>query len=174
MPIPEISRPMNDDELREMTKDESRFFIIGMLIPIRIGVGLFGSILEYRHYPPDTPKNDLFQLVMVKWEEMIWGVMSIPIEDKVYVEWIAKECGLRLTDGIPSIIDASEEKGLRFFPVTDSERIMTLEYIDPNHIGYTNDKKAINLLMTQEQNFIDQVYSGNLGPFDFKVLREDG
>ena len=60
MPEPEISRPMSDEELREMTKDESRIFILGMLVPPRIGVTLFGTILEYRHYPPGTSRNDLF------------------------------------------------------------------------------------------------------------------
>jgi len=57
MPVPEISRPMEDGELLEMTRDETKFFIIGMLMPIRIGVGLFGSLLEYRHYPPRNSKE---------------------------------------------------------------------------------------------------------------------
>ena len=173
MPVPEISRPLKEDELKEMTKDESRFFIIGMLMPTRIGVTLFGTLLEYRHYPPGTPKNDLFQLVMSNWEKMLWGIMSIPIEDKVYAEKIAEECGLRLTDGIPSVIDGNAPDGVIFFPVTDSERIMTLEYIDWSHIGYTNDEKAIKNLTTQEDILINRIYAGELGPVDFKVLREE-
>jgi hypothetical protein len=172
MPIPEISRPMEDGELREMTRDETKFFIIGMLMPIRIGVGLFGSLLEYRHYPPGTLKNDWFQLVLVNWEHMIWGIMSIPIKDKVLAERIAQECGLRLADGVPSVINPAEPEGVIFFPVTDSERILTLEYIDSSHIGYTNDQEAIENLTTQESILINRVYNGELGPVDFKVLRE--
>jgi len=176
MPIPEISRPMEDDELKEMTKDESRFFIIGMLMPPRIGVALFGSLLEYRHYSPMTPSNDLFQLVMLNWEGMFWGVISIPIEDRVYAERIAKECGLKLAEGIPSVIDGTDlsRSGFKFFPVTDSERILTLEYIDPSHIAYTNDQKAIENLITQESVLIERVYNGEIGPVDFKVLKEEG
>lgn len=173
MPIPEISRPMDDGELREMTRDETKFFIIGMLVPIRIGVGLFGSLLEYRHYPPRTLKNDWFQLVLVNWEHMIWGIMSIPIKDKVLAEEIAKECGLRLADGIPSVIDPTESEGAKFFPVTDSERILTLEYIESTHIAYTNDQDAIANLTLQETILIDRVYNGELGPVDFKVLKEE-
>jgi hypothetical protein len=171
MPVPEISRPMSLDELREMTKDESKFFIIGMLVPVRIGVTLFGSLLEYRHYPPDTPKNDLFQLVMSRWEKMLWGIMSIPIEDKVYAERTAKECGLRLSDGIPSTINPSDPDNWVFFPVTDSPRVMTLEYIS-DHIAYTNDQKAIENLIAQETILINRIYAGDLGPVDFKVLKE--
>ena len=173
MPVPEISREMEENELQEMTKDESRFFIIGMLMPIRIGAALFGSLLEYRHYPPMTPSNDLFQLVMLNWQGIFWGVISIPIEDRVYAERITKECGLKLAEGIPSVIDPTEEKGVIFFPVTDSERILTLEYIDPSHIAYTNDQEAIENLITQESILINRVYNGELGPVDFKVLREE-
>jgi len=174
MPVPEISRPMEDGELLEMTRDETKFFIIGMLMPIRIGVGLFGSLLEYRHYPPGTLRNDWFQLVLANWEHMIWGIMSIPIKDKVLAERIAQECGLKLANGIPSVIDGTDPKGVKFFPVTDSERILTLEYIDSSHIGYTNDQKAIENLTTQESVLIERVYNGEIGPVDFKVLREEG
>ena len=174
MPVPEISRPMDDDELLEMTRDETKYFIIGMLMPIRIGVALFGSLLEYRYYPPGTLKNDWFQLVMVNWEGMFWGIMSIPMKDKVLAERIAQECGLKLADGIPSVIDGTDPNGVRFFPVTDSERVMTLEYIDPSHIGYTNDMEAIENLTTQESILIERIYNGDLGPVDFKVLREEG
>ena len=98
--------------------------------------------------------------------------MSIPMKDKVLAERIAQECGLRLADGIPSVIDGTDPKGVKFFPVTDSERIMTLEYIETTHIGYTNDQKAIDKLTTQESILIDRIYNGELGPVDFKVLRE--
>jgi len=170
MTEPEISRPLASGELEEMTKDETKFFVIGMLHPGRIGFALFSTLLEYRHYPPDTLKNDLFQLVVLKWEEIYWGVISIPIWDKVFADRIAKETGLKFADGIPSMIGG---EGVKTFPVTDSERIVTIEYIS-GHIGYTNDKKAISNLMLQENLLINEVYKGNLGPFEFKVLKEGG
>jgi hypothetical protein len=70
------------------------------------------------------------------------------------------------------VINPAEPEGVIFFPVTDSERILTLEYIDSSHIGYTNDQEAIENLTTQESILINRVYGGELGPVDFKVLRE--
>jgi hypothetical protein len=111
-------------ELQKMTADQTRFFVVTMLT--RPGATAFSERLENTLYPPGTPKNELFQITIVRWPDDDpvpgdWCVLSFPIADRPAAEKIANECGLRFADGVPTILP-----GPLWFPMSGAN-VWTLE-----------------------------------------------
>lgn len=95
---------------------------IGMQKPRRPGVLLFFTMLEHVYFPPDTAKNSQFTLAYFEWSHGLWVVSSIPIKYKLHGKAIAKKCGIRIADGVPTepTLDSLERIVLNYFPINRS------------------------------------------------------
>ena len=116
-------REESNEAFQAFFEDPAYIHYIGMLLPPRPGVADTMQMLEFNHYRPNTPRNDLFQLRMVEWMEITWGIVSIPIAEKAFMEHIALVNSVRITDGVPTMF---ADGGMYRFPV-DNPRIFTLE-----------------------------------------------
>lgn len=85
-----------------LTNNKSKFYLI--VLAMRPNVSACIMDLEYTHYEPDTPKNDLFQLYKYHWQDMLWFIVEIPQADRHLAEAMAQKYHLRIVDGIPTII----------------------------------------------------------------------
>lgn len=89
------------------------------------------TTLEHAHYEPETARNALFTLRYLPWENMPWFIVSIPIEERAYMDRVAAAHGLRIADGVPTLLCS---EGTIHFPVSN-ERVFTLENV-PGHPVY--------------------------------------
>lgn len=137
-----------EDEKQFKEFMENEFFIhyVGMISPPRPGVHECTSMLEHKHYKPGTERNELFILRMMKWADFFWLIISIPIKEKMFMEEVANECGLRIANGVPTVFGPG---GIEKFPVSN-ERVFTLEN-KAGHPVYRNDP-AVNKAMQESEN----------------------
>jgi hypothetical protein len=112
-----------DEDLRVFIDDPHFIHYLGMLIPPRPGVADCISLLENTYFKPGTTRNDLFVMRIIEWEELTWVMVSIPISDKGLMEKAAQVSGLRVADGVPTMLQGG---GVSHFPVSN-ERVFTLE-----------------------------------------------
>jgi hypothetical protein len=91
-------------EANEFFKNPNFVHFIGMLHPRRAGVMLFLTRLEYEKYKPGTNANNNFYLRIWRWKDITWSVISVPKKDIKIAKKIAKECEIRMVDGVPAII----------------------------------------------------------------------
>tara|TARA_B100000614_G_scaffold262909_1_gene300458 strand:- start:47558 stop:48061 length:504 start_codon:yes stop_codon:yes gene_type:complete len=117
--VPEDSpvqfQPTTLAEITEFCNSENRFNIIVMAN--RPCVNWFCMKLEYENFVPGTPDNDEFQFFQIKWEEMTWFVISIPADKREVAEQVAAETGMRIADGIPTMLGPD---GPSRFPIDGS------------------------------------------------------
>ncbi len=148
------------DEIKEVNiewfKDESRIHYICMLIPPRAGVNLFASILEYKFYPPNTPKNEEFIMQILRWEELTYSIISIPMKEKAYAEAVAKTVGMRIANGVPTMFGGPGGEP-KFFPVR-VDHAFTIEN-EPGHPIYSSQAHAHRFLEV-ERALCDMIYAG--------------
>lgn len=111
------------EEVREFCSNEDLISYVVMLGPRRPGVMLFGILLEYVFFPPGTKKNEEFHMHFVNWEEMMFGIISIPKKKKIYAVEVAKISGTRIANGVPTLISEGQ---VAMFPV-DSNNVFTIE-----------------------------------------------
>ncbi len=123
------------EEIQEAMKDPSQIHYAGMIDPPRPGVLDCIVLLEHRDYVPDTPRNELFIMRILNWQGMKWVLVSIPLTEKHLMEKAADECGLRVANGIPTMISGT---GTHFFPA-NSGNVFTLEN-KPGHPVYRNTR----------------------------------
>jgi len=141
-----------EEELRRFSNDERFIHFVSMSTPRRPGVMLFAVKLEHWHFPPDTEKNDDFVLHVIEWQNMLWMVVSIPRQYMNLAKKIAAESGLRIADGIPTIITPG---GTQPFPI-DSDNVFTLENV-PGHAIYEHEFGEIEKLLAQENEEITEI-----------------
>jgi hypothetical protein len=86
--------------------DPAKFVLIGELT--RPGVRLFFVSVECELFPPSTPLNEAFELCVLPWQGLPWGVAMAPNIEVVTeaVAAIAARCGLLLFDAVPMLCDA--------------------------------------------------------------------
>lgn len=120
------TQPITDEEFLRIVQNPEYVYFLGMVQPRRPGILLFTVKLEYLHFPPDTERNQLFQLIMVDWEEMKWAAIGIPRREKAIAEKVAKSAGVRIANGVPVLIN-------RQLLVTSRTRIdgVEAEYLAP-------------------------------------------
>lgn len=143
----------SNDALIAQGKDTSKLHLIVEMG--RIGAGLFNVKMEYTHFPPRSGKNNLFEMLLMQWPDpksFLWAISSFPIEYRPQAESIARECGLRLADGIPTIFN---QDGAHQFPL-EGPTVFTLENIK-GHQVYGNDAKAHDKLKSEERLAIDAI-----------------
>lgn len=110
----------SDEALQAFVADPNWVHFVGALV--REQLGAVFTELENAHYPPGTPKNDLFHLRIMNWEEMQWVMVSIPAADKGLMEAAAAKHGMRVADGVPILVSA---EGIKRFPA-DNDRVFHL------------------------------------------------
>jgi len=141
-----------EEELRRFSNDERFVHFVGMATPRRPGVMLFAIKLEFWYFPPDTEKNDDFVLHRIEWQSMLWMVVSIPRQYMDLAKKIAAESGLRIVDGIPTIITP---EGTQPFPM-GSDNVFALENV-PGHAVYGHEFGEIEKLLAQENEEITEI-----------------
>ena len=141
-----------EEELRRFSNDERFIHFVSMSTPRRPGVMLFAIKLEYRYFPPGTERNDDFVLHVINWQNMIWMLVSIPRECMSLAKKIAAESGLRIVDGIPTIITP---EGTQPFPM-GSDNVFALENV-PGHAVYGHEFGEIEKLLAQENEEITEI-----------------
>lgn len=150
-----------------LDKDTKRLHLIVDMN--RIGGKLFNVKMEYTYFAPRSGKNYLYEMVLIKWPDVsvgfqfLWAIASFPIEFRPQAEALAKECGLRIANGIPTIIDAD---GAHHFPL-DGGTVFTLENIT-GHQVYKNDPDNQKRLREEESAACDAIISA-----DRKKLHEE-
>lgn len=112
---------ITNEMLQRMADDPDWFHVVCMMV--RPGCYLFMRKLELEHYRPATPRNNLFYVTQIKWQEMEWTVISIPLKERHLADQVAKECGMAFEDGIPHVIGGP--LGVARFPM-NSERVFSL------------------------------------------------
>lgn len=154
--------------LKAQGEDGSRLHLIVDIN--RIGAKLFNVKMEYTYFAPRSGKNYLFEMVIIKWPHLknmpppfVWTVCSFPIEFKPQAEAVAKECGLRLADGIPTVFDG---EGAHHFPM-NGPTVFTLENVT-GHRVYNNDPGEADRLRKEEDAACDAIINA-----DRKKLREE-
>lgn len=143
----------------EWFKDKSMIHYICQMDPPRPGIQIFCAILEYKYFPPQTEKNKDFIFQIIKWgvEEikMLYAIASIPVEKKAYAEAVAKVTGMRIANGVPTLLD---HKGQHRFPV-DVPNAFTIEN-EPGHPIYKSSHHAKGWAMV-EATMCEMIYKGH-------------
>lgn len=121
----------SDEELQRFIEDPYFVHYVGMLLPPRPGVADCFELLEHTHFKPGTSRNDLFHMRIIKWMDIVWGIVSIPVGDKGLMERVALANGLKPAIGVPFVLDG---KGGHQFPAAN-ERVFTLQNT-PGHPVY--------------------------------------
>jgi len=122
------------EEARKLlTPDKLAVVVMGA--PRRIGGKAFLTFMEDRHFSPLNGKlNALWTLFFLRWEGMIFHVAVYPREYRRHAEQVCQELGLRLADGVPTILDGS---GIKRFPL-DQPNVWTFEHV-PGHFVFKNN-----------------------------------
>lgn len=134
------------ESIREFIRDPKYIHYVGMIAPPRPGVRLCAIKLEHTYFIPGTPSNEEFLLRIFEWCGMIWIMISIPREKSNLMEKVAAECGLRIADGVPTLIGSGAYNP---FPFNDSS-VFTLENI-PGHPIYSNNPEVAERILMEEE-----------------------
>ncbi len=118
----------NGEPIEESAEASEAFFkreefihFICMLNPPRPGIRECIQLLEHTHYAMGTPANSHLWFRVLLWEDLTWGIVSIPFTDREYMESVAALCGLRISNSIPVMVNA---KGMAPFPIHDLRTFM--------------------------------------------------
>ena len=103
-------RQITAREFEREIQNPAYIHLLGSVSPRRAGVLLFMVRLEYLHFPPGTESNNDFQLLMIKWEDMVWAAIRIPKEKMEIAKTVAEETGIRIADGIPTVISTTRSQ----------------------------------------------------------------
>lgn len=112
-------------------------YIIGYLH--RPGCASFASDLENRYYPVDTELNDLYNIFVTKYSDLMHYIIEIPADKGCHnrLEGIAKDHGLKLMNGKPW-------NGIDEFPVRCMpDACYTLEIGDHEAMAGANIKTMV-------------------------------
>jgi len=90
----------------------------------RPGVDWFTHQLEFKYFPPGTTKNDEFQMHWVRWEGLVFSVISIPHKVIRFAERTAQASDLVMRNAHPTVIGPN---GPKEFPLK-GQRVYNLEY----------------------------------------------
>lgn len=136
--------------LQEIVTDPTKISYVVLLD--RLGAYECIVRLEYTHYQPKTDRNDLFGLVLVQWQGVHWAIITIPKEEAPLMQEVADQCGLRVANGVPTMIGGG---GIARFPV-DGDNIFTLEN-KPDHPVYQGNPEKIAALRARENATVEGI-----------------
>lgn len=145
---------VDDEFLKKKGLDNSKLHLVADMN--RVGVNVFNVKLEYTYFAPRSGKNDLFEMGLLRWPKndnsFFWIIASIPIEYRPQVENLLVDCGLRLVDGVPTILT---NNGPHYFPMS-GPTVFTLENV-AGHPIYNNDFDEIERIKSQHRKEIDAI-----------------
>jgi len=118
----EGSAPESEEATQAFFADPNWVHVVTLIE--RPGAMEFFHDVEWTHYPPNTAKNDAFQMRLWNWQGLVWVIASVPIADKHFMVDAAARHGLRLAADY-SIVMAGPA-GLSRFPV-HGERVFPLQ-----------------------------------------------
>lgn len=139
-------------DINELLNRRDLVHYIGMVNPPRPGIRECFTTLEYIHFPPGTALNDEFQLAVVEWNDIGWIIVSIPLTKASLMETVARQCGLRVADGIPMMVTG---EGFERFPFTNGNT-----YVLENQSGhpiYRNDPIVNKQLHNAEMETVERI-----------------
>jgi hypothetical protein len=70
----------------------------------RIAVPAFAAAIEWYWYPPDSSRNRLFDVYGTDWFGLGWVITAFPSGRFAAVRRLAKQLGLRIADGAPTVV----------------------------------------------------------------------
>ena len=163
-----INQGNNFDALQAAANDNTKIHLV--VQADRPGGRLFSVKLEYEHYRPRSGRNKLYDLHIVQWPiddngkgVLLWFVIGIPKSDIPIAEQVAKECGLKITDGIPMMFS---NKGQENFPM-DGPTVYSLESNSKSNV-YKNDPEVYQKMMAGESTECDRIIKA-----DENIFREE-
>lgn len=137
------------EEIQSKYADDPNWFcIVTMIKPPRIGANLFIVSLEYNHFKPGTDRNKDFQFMFIKWQDMIYAMVTIPYKDKDIAYRVAEEVDMRISDGIPEV-----------FPV-HSPRVFSLEN-SKNSPVYGSSQENLKKLEEEEDAKVEDIFTAH-------------
>jgi len=107
----------------------SKFYLVCLCL--RNGTSQVMTRLEHFYYPPETEKNDEFELSISTWNEQMYAIIGIPIGDREICEKVVKMEGMRIADGVPTLISNG---AYEYFPMR-GPNVFTLENNTRNFKG---------------------------------------
>jgi hypothetical protein len=140
--------PVEIEELRAKL-DPTKVGLLCILSPRRIGALSFIVFLEHRHFPPGTPENEHFNVVLMPWEGMRFALVVIHKRHLPVADELARTLGLRRANGVPTLIGENarlaalgttrpeDRRDEKRFPL-DLPNVFTMENIR-GHFAYAND-----------------------------------
>jgi hypothetical protein len=85
-----------------LTARNDRVFLISFVQ--RVGATALIAAIEWYWYPPSSERNRLFEVYGTEWHGMHWLITAFPSGRLPAVRRLAKQLGLRITDGSPVMI----------------------------------------------------------------------
>jgi hypothetical protein len=140
------------EDLKKLGDDPSLFHVIFMFD--RPGANYFANYLEFTYFPPDGPLNKELQYRAYRWHDMLWAIISIPVEKQQLCYETAEITKMRLANGLPCMLGAGPVTGLGATRATNGlvctkERVEnktqdTLKIIKSKSYGRNTKKGASN------------------------------
>lgn len=131
-----------------VTKDDGRTFLVAM--QGRLGAASLAGAIEWYWYPPNTDRNRLFDIYFTDWEDLRWMVIAFPAGRLDEVKRLAKQLGLRLANGVPTMFSLASKRPSDIIPLffpgerlpngRDNMAMMTIEN-DAGSPVYQNRKR---------------------------------
>lgn len=127
-----------DAKLKELTDDKEKFNIL--MMGTRPGVHGFQTHLEHEYFSPTDPDlNDKMQLRIIKWEGLLWNLVTIPLSMKQTAYDTAEAVNMRFEEGVLPFVaggpakvlactkeDDLQQAGWVAFPIEDTDRLVHL------------------------------------------------
>lgn len=148
----------SEDLVRRLEGDLNLLHVICM--GGRPGGYLFNRGLELKFFRPGAHDNDNYNVLLKRWADVQWIVVSVPIRFRQRVESWANECGMRLADGIPHVF---EGRSAMKFPL-DSPQAFVLEN-KPSSIIY-DGPSARQMAHSIEMQKVAQIERDHYAWFD--------
>jgi hypothetical protein len=153
--------------VERIIKSSNRIHLVGLAD--RPGLSSFFAAIEYHFYPPGTSKNELFDLWAIKWESLMWQVISIPSDKMGAIRQMASMMRLRISDGVPTMLGGTPEPGdrvwegcaVKFFPGsqlpdgTDNRSMYGVESTRENPLHNKESPTNIQLVRRREGRVIE-------------------
>ncbi|MBD3208467.1 MAG: hypothetical protein GF370_03365 [Candidatus Nealsonbacteria bacterium] len=142
-----------EKEIKKLLKNDNFVFFLGMLLPRRPGIVPFGVKLEYFYFPPSTEKNRDFLYGLSIIAGVHFAVIGIPKKKMNLARKIAKECGLKIVEGIPCIVSKNKVDSF----LMNRGNIYSLENCS-DHEVYRNNPREIRRMIKKEDKEVEKIF----------------
>lgn len=134
----------------------------------RPGVNLWCTRLEYEHFTPDTPANQLFTMHVGEIEEMLIGTITFPAASLEACNAIAEQCGIRLVHGNITVFGPTGENSM---PIVGNN-VYSIENVS-GHWVYNNDRKEYEEKLEAEALQAEEIASRHFAKYEAENGKAD-